>query len=308
MFIDQFLLMDQSIVTWVQSTFPSLLVGRTTQLLVATPLRRFAEVTTGRLIDNETLLLPRITITKLDPSNDPARFNSNKIRRLGWDGAQHKAIKAGRFPAPVNFEYQIDFWTKKVAEMNLWEQKILWDFAPQYIYLQIRPDDVWQNKKFIVFLASAIADNSEYEPGADADRAIRKTMTIRAEARIYDQELSVVPVVKRFELQWLDYDTSDQFDRQFLPPLDLIATGDGFTFAFGPIALPRKPVLKYTVVVQTVINTTNELAQDNGSGVISGTRTTGSIDYATGIINLTFSAPPDSGAQITTTFFTDVEA
>lgn len=271
-------------------------------------MRRFAEVTTGRVIDNETLALPRITITKLDSVNDPARFNSNKIRRLGWDGTQHKSIKSGRFPAPVNFEYQIDFWTKKVTEMNLWEQKVLWDFAPQYIYLQIRPDDVWQNKQFIVFLASGVTDNSEYEPGADSDRAIRKTITLRAEARVYDQELSVVPVVKRFELQWLEYDSGDLFDRQFLPPLELIATGDGGTSVFGPIILPRKPVLKYTVVVQTIINATNELAQDNGSGVILGTRTTGSIDYATGVINLTFSAPPDVGAPITTTFFTDVEA
>lgn len=305
--IDQVILYDQALVTWFENTLPPLITGRTTQILVATAKKAYAEVTTGRVVENETLTFPRISIARLDKAGDPLRFNSNRIRRLGWcNPTKHSSLRSARFPAPMTITYQIDMWTRFVSEMNLWEQKLLLEFAPQYIYLRVRIDDVWLEKMFPVFLEGAIGDNSDLDPG-EGERAIRRTFTLRADAWVFDQDYLAPGVVKAFEFRWLDYDTEDEFERTFLPPVEVLATGTGSQTVFGPITVLRPPVLEDTVIIQAVIGGTLEHVQDDGNGTLLGTRVaSGSINYSTGEVSITFTDPPDDGEDITITYFTDL--
>lgn len=304
--IDQFLLYDQAMITWLTNTFPPLIVGRNTQILIAIGRKGFVEVTSGTLVDNNTLTLPRISVQRLDPENHPERFNSNRIRRLGFCGnGEVIKMRSGKFPSPVNFNYQIDLWTRYASEMNLWMQKILFDFDQQYIYLSIRPDDIWGDKKYIVFLDGAITDNSELEPG-EGERQIRRTFNLRAEARLYDQSTIPVNVLKRIEMRWLDYDDSTLYERQYLPPLEIFGTGTGGQTVFTAL-LDRPPVVIHTPVIQTIIGGSTVIVHDDGSGNWIGDSVAGgSINYTTGSISITFNSPPDSGEDLTITYFTDV--
>jgi hypothetical protein len=304
---DQLYLHDQAMTTWAQNNF--VIEGRTTQLLFATPRRAFVEVTTGQVVDNRTLKLPRVSVQRLDSLNDPSRYNSNRIRHLGWLNPPLKRQKIGAsYPVPIVLPYQIDLWTSWSKDMNLWEQMLLSQFASGYTYQSIRPDDVWRDKSYIVFLDGGIVNNSDLEPGTEGERQIRKTVNLRAECRIYPTDYSKNYVVKRAEAAWIDKDDGvTEYDRSYLPPLESLGTGDGSTVVFSG-TLDRPPVLPHTAVIQTVISGTTEVVNDDGSGNwdLSGRVSAGSIDYVSGAWAITFSAPPDAAVSITITYFTDL--
>ena len=82
--IDQLILYDQAMVTWLANNIAPLAKGRVSgvaiapeaQILIATARKAYAEVTTGRVQDNETLTFPRISISRLDHIIDPLRYRS----------------------------------------------------------------------------------------------------------------------------------------------------------------------------------------------------------------------------------------
>jgi hypothetical protein len=298
---------DQAMTTWVNDTLIPELPGREVQLLISTPMRRYADVLSGKLCGNETLKTPRIVVTRMDHSNDPERYNPYTIRRLGKCGSTNSRFRSAKFPAPIIVPYQLDIWTRKVSEMNKVEQRILFDFRPQYIYLQIRPDDVWQDKKYATFLDGPVADNSELEPG-DERRAIRRTVTLRCECWLFDQVYVPVPVVKSFEIQVLDADDLSLYDTYYTPPIEQLDTGDGSQTAFGPFTLDRPEIVEYTVVVRTVIGGSIVTAQDDGGGNLLGDSvSSGSVNYTSGELSVTWDTAPDVGEDISVTYFHDVE-
>lgn len=304
--VDQFVLYDQAMLTWISNTLPPLIKDKTTQILISTPRRSYAEVTTGRLVDEKTFKLPRIAVTRQQHSLDSSRFNSNRIRRLGWTNSDLKvAIRNGKFPTPIMIPYQIDLWTMYVSEMNLWEQKILFDFAPNYTYLSIRPDDVWGSKSYAVFMDGDIADNSDLEPGEENQREIRKTVSLNCACWIFDQDLVDTKVAKRFVIDYVDENLS-LYDRSFIPPEEIISTGNGVNLNFGPVTLLRPPIYPNTVVIKTLIGAVSELTYDDGNGNLVSQYCSGTIDYTTGSISLHYatSHAPDNGADITITYFT----
>jgi len=92
-----------------------------------------------------------------------------------------------------------------------------------------------------------------------------------------------------FKIPELKYDDADITDEK-------IATGDGSTLVFTHTSL-KIPVKKSTVKIKYTITTEYE-ATDDGAGVITGTNCTGTIDYETGEISLTFSTAPDDTKDI----------
>lgn len=304
----QILLYNQALLTWFNNNFPVLQPGRTTKILIETPRKSFAEVTTGLVPDNLVRTIPRIMIQQLDLQNDKTRFNPNRIRHLGYCNPPLTQKKiSGRFPAPVIINYQIDMHTRFVEEMSRWEEFLLETFASNRIYLNIRPNDTWGDKTYPVFLDGSVTDNSDLEPMDEGDRKIRKTFNLRAECWIFDKVFEASYVVKRFEFIFADSETGAVYDRSFLPPLEILTTGNGIDTSFGPFTLDRPPVLENSLVLQTVIGGTTEIVSDNGSGVLVGNNvTTGTVDYVTGELSIDFSSAPDDGETISVTYFTDL--
>jgi len=78
-----------------------------------------------------------------------------------------------------------------------------------------------------------------------------------------------------------------------------IGTGDGSQTSFSD-TLEHPPVKKNSVTVHYTIGGTDYEGQDDGNGNITGTHiSSGSIDYETGDISLTFDTAPDNGTAIT---------
>ena len=79
---------------------------------------------------------------------------------------------------------------------------------------------------------------------------------------------------------------------------DSLGTGDDTTVTFGK-TLATTPIFPYSVeiVADTIVGV------DNGSGVISGTGiSAGTIDYATGVVSITYSAAPANAVDIAITY------
>lgn len=82
---------------------------------------------------------------------------------------------------------------------------------------------------------------------------------------------------------------------------DTVGTGDGTTTTFSA-TLTYTPVVAGTVTVNYTIGGTAYSATDDGAGNISGTDVTGTIDYSTGAISLTFTTAPDASTSITAAY------
>jgi hypothetical protein len=79
---------------------------------------------------------------------------------------------------------------------------------------------------------------------------------------------------------------------------EVFAIGDGSTTSFAD-ALTYDSVQTSSVTVGYTLSGTAYTATDDGSGVITGTGLTGTIDYTTGTIALSFSTAPDIDEDIT---------
>ena len=306
--VDQFILYDQALSTWLTTYFGTLIPGKTPQLLLATPKRSFADVMTGRTVDNRTFTLPRMCVTRLGDKNDPSRFNSNKLRRLGWKQTDvWSALRQAQHPAPISISYQLDFYTKYVKEMNIWEQKLHLLMAQSFLYLQIKPDDVYGYKMYPVFFESGIDDSSELEPG-EGDRAIRKTLQLRADAWVFDQDFTSKKIIKRVRLEMRDYESLALYDTILLPPQEVVGVGTGAQVDYT-FTVPRPPVLENTVVIEATVGGVTVIFIDDTSGNIVSDNdfvTVGTITYATGEVVMTFPTAPDLGESVIATYFTDL--
>ncbi len=84
------------------------------------------------------------------------------------------------------------------------------------------------------------------------------------------------------------------------PQTTTIGTGDGTTTTFT--AVLTKVVKKGSVNVSYTVGGTAYTVQDNGNGNISDTIVSGTINYETGEISLTFNTAPDNGTNIDATY------
>ncbi len=83
---------------------------------------------------------------------------------------------------------------------------------------------------------------------------------------------------------------------------ETVGTGDGSTTSFSA-TLATTPVDEDSLEIAYTIGGTDYTATDDGDGNISGTDCTGTIDYDTGALSLTFSTAPDNGSDITATYY-----
>ncbi len=82
---------------------------------------------------------------------------------------------------------------------------------------------------------------------------------------------------------------------------ETVGTGDGSTTSFS-YTLSNLPVKPKSLSVDYTISGTAYTATDDGEGNVSGTDCSGTINYDTGDLSLTFTTAPDSGTNITATY------
>ena len=88
-------------------------------------------------------------------------------------------------------------------------------------------------------------------------------------------------------------------------PAEVLGTGNGTTTTFSQTLSLLAPLAAGAVVIK--VNGT-EVAVDNGSGDIIATGITGSVDYETGAVSVTFTTPPALSDAITADVITAPEA
>lgn len=88
----------------------------------------------------------------------------------------------------------------------------------------------------------------------------------------------------------------------------VIGTGNGTLTSFAG-AIGRTPLRKGTIQVTTVVGGEAVVAVDNSSGGISGPHvTTGTVDYASGAVSITFDGPVTNMATVLVTYLWDSES
>jgi hypothetical protein len=80
----------------------------------------------------------------------------------------------------------------------------------------------------------------------------------------------------------------------------ILATGNGSQTVFSGLTITHYPVKVSTTSIRYTIGSVQYTATDNGSGAITGTNlSSGTVNYDTGIVALTFQTAPDNSTNIT---------
>jgi len=160
---------------------------------------------------SERLKMPRIAIQRLDarPDVNRQRPTTLQLRSIGRTD-DDKRVYSSPLPIPVNMEYQIDFWTRRISEMNRWEIQWLTDFQQQVYYTKVRIDDYLFQDKYLGLLAdAALEDNSDLEPGEDRP-LYRKTARLTAPTWLFPtaDDIESCPTVRELYLDLYELDVA----------------------------------------------------------------------------------------------------
>lgn len=317
---DQMLLYHTAVKDWVETTFGSCIAGKTFTLMVGTPDRAFAEFVTPTPIDPDGIPpLPRAALTLGDPEIDPTRFNPHRIRKLGFTtGSSSLQLRAADYPVSIRIPFTLNFWTEWQREMNLYVQEVLRQFNPQYVYIPvdidtISPVPVYGTKDVGLFIEGPINDTGDVEPGRLEEKVLRRTVSFYMNAWLWDLSFDDVYVVKEIVTKYYsDEDLTTLLETKSTPQQQTLVTSvNGTDTTFSPtINTNFLPVIQNTFLLDAVIGGVPVRGRDDGAGAIvdpiSGLVSSGSIDYNTGAVSITYSSAPDAGTDITSKHFTTV--
>lgn len=312
---NQFLLYDTAVLVFIKNLLGDIL-NDPTHILMGTPDRGFAEFLTPTKFEprDGRPPLPRVAISLGDPVVDASRYNDNTIRLLGYKpGTNRTQIFRGEYPTPVKLPYVLDIWTEKYREMNLFEQPLLHTFKSGHTWTLVDIDSIsptpLYGKKYIELMShDSIRNTGDLEP-SKGERVNRRTFGFDMLAWIWDLSSTTAGVVRQVSLQtYRDENLSLLFDVVSTPHKShLVVSVDGHTTSFGPVAPTRKPIVAGTLIVDATVGNQLVRALDDGSGNIRDSRTskvTGTVDYVTSLISLTYLNPPDVGTNIDVSFYT----
>ncbi|RLE64909.1 MAG: hypothetical protein DRJ47_06440 [Thermoprotei archaeon] len=109
--------------------------------------------------------------------------------------------------------------------------------------------------------------------------------------------LSKSPIVENSETIYVDGVVAQEVTKGITD--EVIATADGTTTSYHHVTLHR-PLKPESVVIHYTIGGVSYTATDDGSGSISGSHiSSGSVDYSSGTVDITFDTAPDADTNIT---------
>ena len=288
---------DEALLLWLDQNFRQVVPDKQLQILFAPPDRPYAEVESGRVTDKRTLRLPRISVSRQDYTFVPDRQNPTTVRYCGVTSLAKTSMCQANYPIPIDLPYQLDFWTEYETELQAYIAFFMRQLHAGIKYITVFINNLWQNKITPFHLEGTIVNGTEPEPGGEF-REIRATVPLRAEAFLYDEEASEVPVIREIVVNVKDYDTQVQMEEFRVAEPYKIGEGTGGQLIFTG-TLPNRPVKKPSVVVFSTVSGAEVRGYDDGdTGGILGDGVSGLVDYVTGGITLTFTNPPDNGAGV----------
>jgi len=88
----------------------------------------------AKLMQEDNIILPVITVSQTISDNDDKRrrYESVLVHEKYWDQEKHRAFRVLSFaPRPVNIRYQVNIWTKYMADMDQILEQIRLKFNPE---------------------------------------------------------------------------------------------------------------------------------------------------------------------------------
>ncbi len=307
---DQLLMYDNAVKSWITSQFGSLVSGKTLYLMIGTPDRAFAEYETPTSVDPDGRPpMPRAALTVEDPEVDPERFNPNKIRTLGYyNDDTYTKLNSADYPASIRLPYTLNFWAEYKHQMNLYIQRILKLFKSDYTYLSVdidamSPIPVYGTKSIGLFADGGIMNTGDLEPGG-AERMLRRTFSFHMKAWLWDFDFITTRTVREVTLEMRDYDSEDLFEMRSTPTSRQLFDGDGSTTEFSD-SVELIPIIRRTFFIDATVGGNNVRGFDDGAGAITGTGiASGTVDYDTGAVAITYDTAPDDLTEITVGYYT----
>ena len=296
---------DVRLLQWLEARFTGIVPDKPLQLLFAPPDRPYAEVTSGVEVGHDMLKKPRIAVARLDYTLAAARQNQTMIRHAGLVGTAGLMVRQVHFPIPIDIPYQLSFWTEYESELQALLVEFFRALYSGVLYLSTFINEIWNNKIISFHLDGSVTNDTTQEPGQDF-REIRAVVPLRAEAWLFDEVPTLTPRAREIILRTRDYDSEAVLvqDRVRTPFQIGEGTGVDVTFAF---TLPLTPVYKPSIVAFAVCGGVEVRGYDDGAaGVIAGTGVSGTIDYVTGAISLTFAVAPDLGEGVYVEYKQDI--
>ena len=143
-------------------------------------------LTQAQIDDTRRLPIPRVSIMRQSvlPDQFRQRPANIRVRKINFFDDSKLTILSSKMPIPINISYQIDFWTRKLTEMNRWVIQFNDDWRIQILYKLIEVDDIFKKKWFGLFLTSGLDDTSDLEPGEDRT-LIRQTAIVEGQSWIW---------------------------------------------------------------------------------------------------------------------------
>lgn len=248
--------------------------------------------------------LPAVTMHRMDLTFDWERTLGPTRAKLGYVDEALLQIRTARQPLPIELTWQVDFWAEQQRQIQaLWERLAI-AFRGSYAYVSVSIDEHWGSKYLPLFLDDG-NDTSDVEVGEDAVYR-RFTGTLRSECWLYDTaNYGMVRTVRDIVAELREEGSLVLWQRLFSPARTIVAEGDGATAVYALDVVSSLPIGERTLVVGSLVGGVEQRGFDNGAGLITGA-VTGTVDYTTGAVTLTFPGNVDAGAEIYEEHLTEV--
>jgi hypothetical protein len=158
-----------------------------------------AERAIAKLKQENNIILPIISIAQTISSNDDSRKRSENIlvHEKFWDPEKHRAFRVlSLAPRAINIQYEVNIWTKYMADMDQILEQIRIKFNPE---MEIPTKQSTLTKGFI---------ESEEDIGQVAvidkeDRILKKTINVTVRTYISNPKFLVTSTgkVERFKIE-----------------------------------------------------------------------------------------------------------
>ncbi|OHD27615.1 MAG: hypothetical protein A2Y38_13245 [Spirochaetes bacterium GWB1_59_5] len=235
------------------------------------------------------------------------RQSTAVIRNLGYSKAQQQTKllrRTARMPMLARIPYTADIWTETAREAHLLIQKLVFLTGRGYAWLSVHAGDPWGWKKATLLFGNAVVNTTNLESAERfGERLVRFTLPYYLEGWIFDNTLVEKQVARNIIIKFFDWGTQNEIERIYSPRRHPLGTGDGanknFSDTFG------MHLQTYSVLVTGTVGGLTVTGFDDGAGVISGTGITGTVNYTTGAVAVTFTTAPDADTPVEAGFFTE---